>query len=335
MEWTVSLSRVIWSGALALAVLPAVAAAQVQGELSLLPPVHEEAQHFLTRTPAVTEATAPDEAPPLPDASPHDASSTADADTGAGAGASAESGSSTEAAETSVDEAIQEPWYYPEMMLNRGLWSGSVELGLNGTSGNAETMSFRTGADIKHKVDCNTLAITFAYARTQADGKETQNNALLTVRDDWDFCDSLWLFFVKETTEYDEFKAFDVRLAANSGLGYYVVKQDDAKLKVRAGAGASHEIGGPEDEVVPEAVFGYDIEACLTPRQKIESTFEYLPSWADWNDYRMESKMSWAIQLDEAAKLSLKLSVIDRFDSTPEGRKPNDLDYAALLMWKL
>ena len=33
--------------------------------------------------------------------------------------------------------------------------------------------------------------------------------------------------------------------------------------------------------------------------------------------------------------LSFKLSVIDRYDSTPDGRKPNDLDYALLLLWKL
>jgi hypothetical protein len=31
--------------------------------------------------------------------------------------------------------------------------------------------------------------------------------------------------------------------------------------------------------------------------------------------------------------LSLKLSVIDRYDSTPQGARPNDLDYSTLLIW--
>ena len=33
--------------------------------------------------------------------------------------------------------------------------------------------------------------------------------------------------------------------------------------------------------------------------------------------------------------LSLKVSAFDRYDSTPQGRRPNDLDYALLLLWKL
>jgi hypothetical protein len=31
--------------------------------------------------------------------------------------------------------------------------------------------------------------------------------------------------------------------------------------------------------------------------------------------------------------LSAKLSIVDRYDSTPQSRKPNDLNYAALMMW--
>jgi hypothetical protein len=33
--------------------------------------------------------------------------------------------------------------------------------------------------------------------------------------------------------------------------------------------------------------------------------------------------------------MSLKLSVIDRHDSTPDGAEPNNLDYAVLLIWRL
>ncbi|MCA9269430.1 MAG: DUF481 domain-containing protein [Planctomycetales bacterium] len=234
-----------------------------------------------------------------------------------------------------VDEVVQEPWYAPDVFLDREIWEGSVEFGLNGTTGNTESTSFRTGADAKHKTACNTLAMNLTYARTYANGRETQHNAISTVRDDWDFCNSPWLMFVKQVTEYDEFKAYDMRLTANGGLGYYVFKNDAAKWTLRAGGGASHEVNGPNDAITAEAVFGSEIEAKLTARQKLESTFEYFPEVAEWNKYRMQSKLSWAIQLDEAAKLSLKISVIDRFDSTPEGRKPNDLDYSALLMWKL
>ena len=33
--------------------------------------------------------------------------------------------------------------------------------------------------------------------------------------------------------------------------------------------------------------------------------------------------------------LSIKLNVIDRYDSTPNGARPNDVDYALVLIWAL
>lgn len=237
--------------------------------------------------------------------------------------------------EESVDATIAPPWYAPDVICDREIWESSFEFGINGTTGNTESMSFRVGADTKHKTDNNTLAVNFTYARTQANGVETQNNALLSVRDDWDFADSPWSMFIQQRTLYDEFTAFDVRVSANAGLGYYFVEQPGAKLKGRVGSGFSREIGGPNDDVVPEAVFGADVEAKLTDRQKIEATMEYLPEWAEWGDYRFESRASWSIKLATEANLSLKLSVYERYDSTPEGRRPNDLDYALLLLWKL
>lgn len=232
-------------------------------------------------------------------------------------------------------DVIHEPWYAPDVLFASETWESSFEFGINGTTGNSESISFRVGADGKHKTDVNTLAVNLTYARTQAEGEETQNNAIASIRDDWDFPDAPWSLFIKQTTEYDEFKAFDVRVSANAGLGYFLVKTDASKLKTRFGGGFSHEIGGPDDSYVPEAVFGADIESKLTERQKVEGTIDYLPEWEDWDNFRIESKFSWTIQLDTERNLSLKLSVIDRYDSTPEGRRPNDLDYSLLLLWKL
>lgn len=234
-----------------------------------------------------------------------------------------------------VDAEIYEPWYEPEIFCDTSYWESSFEFGINGTTGNTESMSFRVGSDVKRKDKCNTLALNIAYARTTADGAETQHNALLSLRDDWDLFGSPWSLFVKETTEYDEFKNFDLRWAANGGLGYYFVKNDNGSLKGRFGAGVSQEIGGTDGRYKPEAVFGVDYEKQLTKKQKLEVNLEYLPEWNGFTNFRAEAKASWAIQLDAAANLSLKLSVIDRYDSTPEGNKPNDLDYALLLLWKL
>ena len=52
-------------------------------------------------------------------------------------------------------------------------------------------------------------------------------------------------------------------------------------------------------------------------------------------DYRVISEFSWEVLLDEATNLSFKASVIDRYDSTPNNAKANDIDYAFLVLWQL
>jgi hypothetical protein len=148
-------------------------------------------------------------------------------------------------------------------------------------------------------------------------------------------CESPWKWFVNGTLEYDEFRAFDLRLAGNGGVGYRLIDNDLTSLTGRFGAGVSHEIDSPDDSYVPEAVYGVDLEHQLTARQKITGQADYYPSWEEYRDYRIETRVSWEILLDEATNLSLKISATDRYDSTPNGLKPNDLDYALLLLWKL
>jgi hypothetical protein len=62
---------------------------------------------------------------------------------------------------------------------------------------------------------------------------------------------------------------------------------------------------------------------------------DYYPSWEDYADYRVEANAGWEILLDEESHMSLKLAAIDRYDSTPGGKRPNDLNYSMVLVWKL
>jgi hypothetical protein len=213
-------------------------------------------------------------------------------------------------------------------------WSNSFEIGINGSAGNAETFSMRTGAHIQRKAGVADYTLDVKYAKTLASGLETQHNALVNSNVETDVGGSLWTTFWKTSFEYDEFKAWDVRAAMNAGLGYHLVKWDDAKLIVRFGSGVSREVGGPDDEYVPEAVYGLEFDRKLTRRQKLYGTVEYFPDWTNYRDYRLVTNAGWEFVLDQEAHLSLKLGAIDRYDSTPHGRKPNDIDYSLVLLWK-
>ncbi|MFV1966709.1 MAG: YdiY family protein [Pirellulaceae bacterium] len=214
-------------------------------------------------------------------------------------------------------------------------WDGGVELGLNGSEGNSETMSLRSGLNLKRKTDINEMKTDLTYLKTTTAGVESQHNAIFNAGYERFLGDSPWTYFLKSGIEYDEFKAFDLRLILSGGWGYRWWRTDTLKFKTRIGTGVSREINGPDNAWAPEAVFGTDYEWQISDRQKLSSTVDYYPQWSDFNNYRIVTDAGWEVLLDEVANLSLKLSVKDRYDSTPNGRRPNDVDYAVLLLWKL
>ncbi len=213
------------------------------------------------------------------------------------------------------------------------VWEGSVELGLNGAEGNSQTFNLRGGAKVKRKTEANVFTNELDYRKDSADAVDTANKAFLDSRWEHLFGQSPWTWFAHLTFDYDEFQAWDTRLAGDMGLGYRLLKSEATQLTARLGGGASREFGSPDEETKPEGVFGLEFEQKLNSRHKITASAEYRPDVTDFADYRLVSKAGWEILLDEALHLSMKLGVADRYDSTPEGRKPNDLDYSLVLMF--
>ena len=146
--------------------------------------------------------------------------------------------------------------------------------------------------------------------------------------------ESPWSGFGKFGLEWDRFKAFDLRLNLTGGLGYHWIREDDASFVTRFGAGASREIGAPVDDWIPEAVFGFDAERQINSRNKVKGKLDYFPAFENFGDFRLVADASWEILLDDTDNLSLKLAVTDRYDSTPQGAKPNDVYYSLLLLYK-
>jgi putative salt-induced outer membrane protein YdiY len=238
---------------------------------------------------------------------------------------------------TELPPPAEEPttWMMPSYWFNPVDWDGGLEIGINGTEGNAEALSLRTGANIKRKTELYELTADLIYVKATAAGVETQHNAIQNAGFERSFAGTPWNLFLKEFLVYDEFKDYDLQLALNGGLGYQWIKTETTSLKGRFGAGASREFGGTTDDWVPEAVYGFDYDRQLTKRQKLALKMDYFPEWGNPSNYRMVSNFSWEVLLDEAHNLNLKLSVNDIYDSTPNGRQPNDIIYALLLLWKL
>lgn len=222
-------------------------------------------------------------------------------------------------------------------------WDSSVELGINGSSGNSESFNISSGFDLNQNTERTETRIDFNYINNRSNDVLVAHNARLTI--DWEkkfgeelgqrFEPSRWSWFIKNTYFYDEFQPFDLRIALNSGVGYKFLETEIQMLKGRFGAGASREVGGINDEWIPEALFGLDYRRQISKRQKVNLTIDFFPSWEDFSDYRLVNDFAWEFLLDEATNLSLKFNVNNQYDSTPDGGAvANDVFYSLLMLWK-
>jgi putative salt-induced outer membrane protein YdiY len=213
-------------------------------------------------------------------------------------------------------------------------WEGRVELGMNGSSGNSERFATRYGGKLRRQTPRNLFTADILYSNSYARGKENENKLLSEARSEWPFPESPWFSYTHGMGEYDEFTAYRVRLSSDTGLGYQYVQTNVTQLKTRAGIGFSQEINSPNEDFVPEGTIGLSFEHKLTRRQKLIASGDVFPDLRDLQDFRSKANASWEIKIDPDSRLSLRLSAINRYDSTPNGKKKNDLDYSTLVVWE-
>lgn len=213
------------------------------------------------------------------------------------------------------------------------LWSGSFDLGLNGSEGNTRLFNLRFNTQAKRATPFNELNLKANYIKTATNASESANRLFFDGRDEWLAQESPWTIYLHGTTEYDEFQSWNVRISGDAGLGYRFIKSDLTTFTGRIGPGASREFGGLSNDWTPELVFNLQFEHQLSTRQKISLQTDYFPDPSQWTEFRLNNQASWAFVIDEERNLSLKLSVVDRYASQSAPKKPNDLDYAATLLW--
>jgi putative salt-induced outer membrane protein YdiY len=215
------------------------------------------------------------------------------------------------------------------------LWDGSFDLGMDGSEGNSETFNLHVGFHAKRKADNNLLTLSLDYNRQTAQTIARTDRLYFDGRLERLIGESRWSVFAHQTVEYDEFQPFDVRDTFDAGVGYRAIKNGSTTLIGRFGAGFSHEYGGPENGMyTPEIVFGLQLEHQISKRQKFIGVAEYAPDVGEFLRYRLRTQAALEVLLDQEKNLSLRMGILERYNSLNSGARPNDLDYAMMLMWK-
>jgi putative salt-induced outer membrane protein YdiY len=233
-------------------------------------------------------------------------------------------------------ETDESEWYVPTQWFRGTPWDTGIELGLNGSSGNNEAFSIRTGGYVKRESRFSKLDYSLYYNRTTTGEETTQDNATTDIRNDWLLDEtSPWSLYAKANLFYDQFQSFDLQTNGSTGVGYQIYKGPPLSLTTRFGGGASREFGGPYNAWTPEGLLGFEYEQCISDKQKLTATLEYYPAFENVNEYRLVTDAGWEIELDKPSNLSLKISANDRYDSTPNEAEAHLVNYSVLLLLKL
>ncbi len=215
------------------------------------------------------------------------------------------------------------------------IWSGSMQFGMDGLEGNSQSMNLRFGFDARCKTDLHLLYMNADYTRLTSNYATTTNRLYSQARYERNIPDTEWTLFEGATGEYDHFQPYGFRVTDYAGVGYWIFRNTEASLKTRFGGGFEHDFQGPRDNYYsPELLVGFDYERKISSRQRLTAMLEYMPNVTNIQTYRLNTQAGWELILDQETNLALRFAVRNRYTSDVTSGKPNDLDYAALLMWK-
>ncbi|QEL20358.1 DUF481 domain-containing protein [Limnoglobus roseus] len=215
-------------------------------------------------------------------------------------------------------------------------WSGSADLGLNGATGNSDIFNIRGGWNVRRKTESNALTSDLQYVYSQQNGTAQSHQVLYNARDEILFSGSRWSAFTASQIEYDEFRAYRFRVGVYAGTALRLVDEKDFTFKLRAGAGATRELGteGSPSRWLAEFLLGYDFRYKMTDRSTLVSILDFYPRVEDIRQFRMRGRFAYEYLLDPSIGAIFRVGIQERYDSDPGNAKRNDLTYFTTLGFK-
>ncbi len=214
-------------------------------------------------------------------------------------------------------------------------WDARLKAGMDGTAGNNQRLTTRLGLDVDHKDPRFVWSSQLDYVVTTSAGQQIENEAIWDGRFERLTKDSPTGWFVHSNVEYDRFTAFDVRVTLDGGLSYYFVRDADLSFKGRMAGGTSREFGIPGAEYVPEFSYGLEMQWKPHKRYELKAKTDVFSDVRDFSDFRATTRATWRVRVDSADRVSLQFELLNRYDSTPNGKKKYDLTYSVQLVWDL
>jgi putative salt-induced outer membrane protein YdiY len=215
-------------------------------------------------------------------------------------------------------------------------WKHEIEAGVNGSSGNSDSLSLHAGYSAAYKDDAHGWKFVSAYDKAETDGVESRNQFFADLLKDWYFQDTPWFAFAQGRYDWDEFKDWDYRLAASAGAGYEFLKSDEWYVVGRLGLGGNKTYGDADEEFTPEAILGLEANWTISERESAAFKTTFFPSLEDSGEYRNITTFDWKMTISDSGNLAMKIGLINEYDSqATAGIDKNDFKYNLSLVWGL
>ena len=212
-------------------------------------------------------------------------------------------------------------------------WGAQLELGVNGSQGNSETADLRVAVKAGNETEARRWVFDTAYFYSASDGDATRSDFTLGFVHDWLFKDSPWFVFASGRVDFDDFQDWDYRGNATAGVGYELIDTDTLTVRLRGGVGAVKEFGSDDEDLRPEGSAGGELKWLITPSQTFAAAVTAYPSFDEFGEVRVRASADWTLKVDQADGVSLKVGVVDEYDSLADGgTDKNDLKYYGALV---
>ena len=212
-------------------------------------------------------------------------------------------------------------------------WKRQLEVALNGTDGNNETLDLRAGFLTSYEDKSDRCKFSAIYSRAENDGQTTRNNFTSEIVRDWLLPDDPRFFFASGTYEFNELRSWEHRMTAFGGVGYAFVKAEKWDLRGRAGGGGNYEFNDGNG-FTPEGLLGLETEYRIAEGHKVLAYSTFFPTLESPLEFRNVSGAAWQAVIDRDLGLSIKVGAENEYESdVAVSDKTNELKYFAGLTW--
>jgi putative salt-induced outer membrane protein YdiY len=210
------------------------------------------------------------------------------------------------------------------------LWAGTAAVGLAGTSGNAETLTFTTGVAAARATNTDKTSLYFNIIKASAmiNGKSASTAQAVRGGLAYDHDVNPRLFVnVFNDYEYDRFQDLDLRFVLGGGFGFHAAKTERSRLDLLGGADFNRSsFSTPSTRKSAELYWGNEYSLKLNAATSLVQSFRMFNDLSSTGDYRMNFDIGASTKLSK--RLNWNVSLSDRYLNNPAtGRKANDLLY--------